>query len=56
MKYFIVTIEGFEESPEGDVGRFAHEEHQLILSEDERYLGLMMFYKGSKPTEIDIPS
>ena len=35
-----------------DNGLSAHERHQLILSEDEEFLGIAMIYDGS-PTEIE---
>ena len=35
-----------------DIGLSAHERHQLILSEDEEFLGIAMIYDGS-PTEIE---
>ena len=53
MKSYIITIEQIEESPEGDNRQFAYEEHQLILNDDEQFLGVCMVYKGSKPKEID---
>jgi hypothetical protein len=56
LKQIIITIQGFEESPEGDIGQFAHEEHQLILTENDRFLGVIMCYQGGKPIEIDLPS
>ena len=40
-------------TPEGDNGRSAHERHQLILSDDEQFLGVAMFYDGSEPKSID---
>ena len=53
MKHFIVTISGVEESSEGDIGLFAHEEHQLTLHEDEQFVGICFVYTGSKPLQID---
>jgi hypothetical protein len=53
MKHFIISVEGFEESPEGDIRQFACEEHQLILNEDEQFVGICMVYTGSKPLQID---
>ena len=53
MKHYIVTITGIEESPEGDIRQFACEEHQLILNEDEQFVGICMVYTGSKPLQID---
>ena len=38
---------------EADNGLSAHERHQLILSEDEQFLGVAMVYDGSPP-ESDI--
>ena len=38
---------------EADNGQSAHERHQLILSEDEQFLGVAMVYDGSQPKEID---
>jgi hypothetical protein len=40
-------------TPEGDDGQSAHERHQLILSDDEEFLGIAMMYDGSDPTPID---
>jgi hypothetical protein len=40
-------------TPEGDIGQSAHERHQLILSDDEEFLGIAMMYDGSDPTPID---
>ena len=42
-------------SSEGDPGLSAHERHQLILSEDEEFLGIAMVYDGSQ-TKQDLPS
>ena len=53
MKTIIVSVEGFEETPEGDVRQFACEEHQLILNEDEQFYGVCMLYKGTEPLKID---
>lgn len=53
MKTIIVSVEGFEETPEGDVRQFACEEHQLILNEDEQFLGVCMLYDGTEPLKID---
>ena len=39
-------------SVEDDNGQFAHEEHQLILSEDEHFLGCALMYIG-EPLEVD---
>ena len=39
-------------SREADPGLSAHERHQLILSEDEKFLGVAMVYDGS-PTQIE---
>ena len=39
-------------SPEGDIGLSAHERHQLILSDDEQFLGIAMVYDGS-PVKIE---
>ena len=38
-------------SSEGDLGLSAHERHQLILSEDEEFLGIAMVYDGSQTKE-----
>ena len=38
---------------EADNGLSAHERHQLILSEDEQFLGVAMLYDGSQPKKID---
>jgi hypothetical protein len=40
-------------TPEGDNGQSAHERHQLILSDDEEFLGIAMMYDGSETTPID---
>ena len=56
MKTIIVSVEGFEETPEGDVRQFACEEHQIILDDNERFLGVALFYKGSEPKEIPLSS
>ena len=40
-------------SVEDDNGQFAHEEHQLILSEDEQLIGLCFVYAG-EPMEENI--
>jgi hypothetical protein len=56
MKNIIISVEGFEESPEGDIRQFACEEHQLILNEDEQFVGICMVYTGSKPHQIDLNS
>ena len=53
MKQYVITVEGFEDSPEGDIRQFAYEEHQLILNEDEQFVGICMVYTGSKPLQID---
>jgi hypothetical protein len=56
MKLVVVTVEQFEDSPEGDNGLSAHERHQLILTEDERFLGIIMCFQGADPIKIDLPS
>jgi predicted nuclease of predicted toxin-antitoxin system len=56
MKTIIISYEGFEETPEGDVRQFACEEHQIIITEDEQFLGCALFYKGSEPKEIPLSS
>ena len=38
---------------EADIGLSAHERHQLILSEDEQFLGIAMVYGGSEPKQLD---
>lgn len=38
---------------EDDNGQFGHEEHQLILSEDEQLIGICFVYVG-KPMEENI--
>ena len=53
MKTIIISLEGFEETPEGDFSLFGYEEHQLILSEEEELLGVCMVYNGSEPLKID---
>ena len=56
MKTIIISYEGFEETPEGDIRQFACEEHQIIVTEDEQLLGGALFYKGSEPKEIPLSS
>ena len=56
MKTILISYEGFEETPEGDVRQFACEEHQIILDDNERFLGVALFYKGSEPKEIPLSS
>ena len=56
MKYITITISGIEESPEGDIRPFACEEHQLILNEEEQFVGICMVYTGSEPLKIDFTS
>ena len=36
-------------TPEGYNGLSAHERHQLILSENEEFLGIALVYDGSPP-------
>ena len=36
-----------------DNGLSGQERHQLILSEDEQFLGVAMLYDGSQPKKID---
>ena len=52
MKTIIITLDGFEETPEGDIRQFACEEHQLILAENEEFKGLIMLWKGD-PMKVD---
>ena len=40
-------------TPEGDIGQSAHERHQLILSDDEEFLGIAMMYDGVPPNSDD---
>ena len=54
MKTYILTIEGFDGSPEGDNRQFAYKEHKLILNEDEQLAGVCMVYIGSEPMKIDL--
>ena len=54
MKTIVISVEGFEESPEGDIRQFACEEHQLILSENEEFKGMIMIWKGSPPKFTDL--
>ena len=51
MKHYIITIEEIHESPEGDILPFANEEHQLILDDNEQFLGICMVYQGSEIKE-----
>ena len=53
MKHYIISVDAFEETPEGDIRQFACEEHQLILDQGEQFVGICMVYTGSKPKEID---
>lgn len=53
MKQYVITVEGFEDSPEGDIRQFAYEEHQLILDKEEQFIGICMVYTGSEPLQID---
>ena len=53
MKHYIISVEGFEESPEGDIRQFACEEHKLILTSDETFVGVCYVYTGSKPIQLD---
>ena len=55
MKVFIISVDGFEETPEGDNRQFACEEHQVILEDDEEFLGVGLFYSGSQPAKIELP-
>jgi hypothetical protein len=50
MKRYTITITSF---PEGDTGPFAHEEHQLILSDEEEFVGICFVYT-SDPTQENI--
>ena len=52
MKTILISMEGFEETPEGDIRQFACEEHQLILAENEEFKGLIMLWKG-EPIKVD---
>ena len=56
MKNYIITIEQIDESPEGDILPFASEEHQLILSGDEKLIGICFVYQGSEPLTVELPS
>ena len=56
MKTIIISYEGFEETPEGDIRQFACEEHQITITEDEQFLGVALFHKGSEPKEIPLSS
>lgn len=47
----LVTI-SVDISTEGDNGQFGHEEHQLILSEDEQFIGIAMLWV-TDPAEVD---
>ena len=40
-------------TPNGDNGQSAQEGHQLILSDDEEFLGIAMLYDGSPPKSDD---
>ena len=56
VKNYIITIEQIDESPEGDILPFASEEHQLILSGDEKLIGICFVYQGSDPLTVELPS
>jgi hypothetical protein len=56
VKNFIISVEGFEESPNGDIRQFACEEHQLILDGDEKLIGICLVYAGTEPLKIDLSS
>jgi hypothetical protein len=38
---------------EADNGQSAQEGHQLILSDDEQFLGIAMLYDGSTPKQVN---
>ena len=40
-------------TPGGDNGQSDQEGHQLILSDDEQFLGIAMLYDGSSPKSDD---
>ena len=56
MKNFIISVDGFEESPEGDIRQFACEEHQLILDGEEKLIGICIVCAGREPLKIDLSS
>jgi hypothetical protein len=56
MKSYIISVDGFEESPEGDIRQFACEEHQLCLDGEETLIGICIVYAGSEPLKIDLSS
>ena len=56
MRTIVISYEGFEETPEGDIRQFACEEHQIIMTEDEQFLGVALLYQGDKHTEIPLSS
>ena len=56
MKNFIISVDGFEESPEGDIRQFACEEHQLCLDGEEKLIGICFVYEGSEPLKVDLSS
>ena len=47
-----VTID-VEVSHEVDNGLSAQERHKLLMSDDERFLGLILLWQGSEPMKID---
>ena len=51
----VVTID-VNVSHEVDNGLSAQERHQIILSENERFLGLVICYEGSEPMTVTFPS
>ena len=51
MKHFLITIEQIDVSPEGDIMPFACEEHQLILDDNEKFIGICMVYQGGEIKE-----
>ena len=50
MKRFTITITAY---PEGDNGQFAQEEHKLILSEEEEFVGICFVYT-TEPNQENI--
>ena len=50
----MTTVINIIVSVQNDNGQSAQEGHQLILDDDEQFLGLAMIYSGS-PIKTDLP-
>jgi hypothetical protein len=51
----VVTID-ITITREADIFPSGNERHQIILTEDERFLGCIFFWQGAEPIQIDLPS